>query len=111
MELCFDGTELSTDMDFHGCSDAGWSQDPDNSHSTSHFVFISNHKAISWSSKQQSMVALSTTESEHIGLSNAGQHLAWLWAFFDEVGHTQKAPTELFCDNQAAIILCHDPQF
>ena len=111
MELCFTGTELSTDMDFHGYSDAGWSQDPDNSCSTSSFVFISNHGAISWSSKQQSMAALSTTESEYIGLSNAGQHLAWLQAFFDEVGHTQKALTELFCDNQAAIILCHDPQF
>ena len=111
MELHFNGTELSTDMDFHGYSDAGWSQDPDNSRSTSGFVFISNCGAISWSSKQQSMVALSTRESEYIGLSNAGQHLAWLRAFFDEVGHTQKAPTELFCDNQEATILCCDPQF
>ncbi|KAF8550008.1 hypothetical protein OG21DRAFT_1420377, partial [Imleria badia] len=30
--------------------------------------------AITWFSKQQSMVALSTTESEYIGLSNAGQY-------------------------------------
>ena len=37
MELRFNGTELSTDMDFHGYSDAGWSQDPDNSRSTSGF--------------------------------------------------------------------------
>jgi len=35
MELQFDGTELSTDLDFHGYPDASWSQDPDNSHSTS----------------------------------------------------------------------------
>ena len=57
------------------------------------------------------MVALSTTESEYIGLSNAGQHLAWLRTFFDEIGHPQKGPTQLFCDNQAAIILSRDPQF
>ena len=50
-------------------------------------------------------------ESEYIGLSNAGQHLAWLRSFFDEIGYPQKAPTELFCDNQVAIILCRDPQF
>ena len=25
MEFCFNGTELSTDMDFHGYSNAGWS--------------------------------------------------------------------------------------
>jgi len=111
MELQFDGMELSTDLDFHGHSDAGWSQDPDNSHSTSGFVFISNRRAISWSSKLQSMVALSTMESEYIRLSNAGQHLAWLRSFFEEIGHLQKAPTELFCDNQEAIILCCNPQF
>ena len=111
MELRFNGTELSMDLDFHGYSDAGWSQDPDNSRSTSSFLFMSNHGAISWSSKQQSMVTLSTTESEYIGLSNAGQHLAWLRTFFDVIGHPQKGLTELFCDNQAAIILSRDPQF
>ena len=111
MELRFDGTELSMDLDFHGYTDAGWSQDPDNSRSTSGFLFMSNRGPISWSSKQQSMVALSTTESEYIGLSNAGQHLAWLRTFFDEIGHPQKGPTQLFCDNQAAIILSRDPQF
>ena len=111
MELRFDGTEISMDLDFHGYSNAGWSQDPDNSRSTSGFLFMSNHGAISWSSKQQSMVALSTTKSEYIGISNAGQHLTWLQSFFNEIGHTQKGPTELFSDNQAAIILCCDPQF
>ena len=111
MELRFDGTELSMDLNFHGYTDARWSQDPDNSWSTSGFLFMSNRGPISWSSKQQSMVALSTTESEYIGLSNAGQHLAWLRTFFDEIGHPQKGPTQLFCDNQAAIILSWDPQF
>ena len=75
------------------------------------YLCMSNRGPISWSSKQQSMVALSTTKSEYIGLSNAGQHLAWLRTFFDEIGHPQKGPTQLFCDNQAAIILSRDPQF
>jgi hypothetical protein len=57
------------------------------------------------------MIALSTTKSEYIGLSNAGQHLAWLRAFFEDIGHAQTKPTELLCDNQAAIILSRDTQF
>jgi hypothetical protein len=57
------------------------------------------------------MVALSTTESEYIGLSNAGQHIAWLRTFFAELRHTQKEPTVLLCDNQAAIILSKDAQY
>ena len=47
MELRFDGTELSMDLDFHGYTDARWSQDPDNSRSTSSFLFMSNHGPIS----------------------------------------------------------------
>jgi hypothetical protein len=111
LSLRFDGSDLSLDMDFHGFSNAAWSDDSDNSRSTSGYVFISNRGAIGWSSRRQSMVALSTTESEYIALSNAGQHLAWLCAFFEDIGHTQSAPTELLCDNQAAIILSRDPQF
>jgi hypothetical protein len=57
------------------------------------------------------MVALSTTESKYIGLSNAGQHIAWLRTFFAELGHAQKGPTILSCDNQAAIILSKDAQY
>ena len=110
MELQYDRNDVSMDMDFHGYSDAGWSQNPDNSCSTSGYLFFSNCGAISWSSKQQSMVALSTTESEYIGLSLARQHLAWLYTFFEEIGHPQKGPTTLHCDNQAVIILSWDLQ-
>src|SRR5947209_14778440 len=99
------------DMDFHGYMDTDWSGDPDTSKSTSGYVFITNRAAVSWASKCQSMVALSSTESKYIGLSAAGQHLQWLCIFFEELGHPQMSATELFYDNQAAIILCQDPQF
>jgi hypothetical protein len=99
------------DMNFWGYSDANWHGDLDTSKSTSGFVFISNDGAISWSSRRQSMVALSSTESEYIGLANAGQHLAWLRSFFEEIGQPQDSATELRCDNRAAIILTKDPQF
>ena len=113
MVLRFDGKDLSMDMDFkfHGFSDSDWSGDPDSSKSTSGYVFMTARGAIGWASKKQSLVALSSTESEYIGLCNAGQHLAWLRTFFDDIGHAQKKPTDLFCDNQAAIILTKDAQF
>ena len=57
------------------------------------------------------MVALLSTESKYIGLSNASQHLMWLWTFYEELGHSQPGPTKLYCDNQAAIILIKDPQY
>jgi hypothetical protein len=54
---------------------------------------------------------MSSTESEYIGLCYAGQHLAWLRTFFEDIGHPQQAPSDLKCDNQAAIILTRDAQF
>ena len=95
MELCYDGNDNNGDLVFHGFSDADWSCDIDTSRLTSGYVFIANHGAIGWASKQQSMDALLTTESEYIGLSIAGQHLAWLCTFFAELGHPQELPTDL----------------
>lgn len=111
MELQFDGSDVSMDMNFHGYSDADWSEDPDTSCSTSGFVFLSNRGAIAWASKCQAMVALSSTESKYIGLSNASQHLAWLRAFFSKIDHPPSDSTTFLCDNHAAIILTKEPQF
>lgn len=111
MQLIYQGTSINIGMDFHGLTDTDWCGDSDTSRSTSGFVFISNGGAIGWSSKHQTMVALSSTESEYIGLSNTGQHLIWLRTFYEELGHSQPGPTQLHCDNQVAIILTKDPQY
>lgn len=111
MELKFDGNDVSMDMHFHGYSDADWSGDTDTSKSTSGYVFLSARGAIGWVSKRQTMVALSSTESEYIGLCYAGQHLAWLRSFYEDIGHSQKGPSTLMCDNQAAIILTKEAQY
>jgi hypothetical protein len=65
--LVFNGSDVNIDMQFHRYSDANWNSDHDTSRSTSGYVFISNRGAIAWSSKMQSMVSLSSTESEYIG--------------------------------------------
>ena len=54
------------------------------------------------------MVALSSTESEYIGLANTEQHLTWLRSFYEELDKPQDGSTELRCDNQVAIILTKD---
>jgi hypothetical protein len=98
-------------MTFHGYTDADWGGDSETSWSTSSFIFLMSEGAVSWSSKHWSMVALSSTESEYIRTSVVGKHLQWLRSFLEEIGHKQEMPTELYCDNQTAIILCKGPQF
>ena len=96
------------DMTFHGYTSTDWSGDNDTSSSISGYVFITNKATIGWSSKDQSMVALSSTESKYIGLANTEQHLTWLRSFCEELDKPQGGATELHCDNQVAIILTKD---
>jgi hypothetical protein len=49
-----------------GYCDADWGGDVEGRRSTTGFVFMIGGGAISWSSKQQSTIALSTTEVEYI---------------------------------------------
>lgn len=92
-------------------SDSDWSGDSDTSRSTSGYVFLMGKSAISWSSRRQKLVALSTTEAEYIALSNLGQELSWLRRFYAELGRKMRSPTTVFSDNAGAITLSREPQF
>ena len=61
-----------------GYSDADWAGDQDDHHSTTGNLFMMAGGPISWLSKKQSIVALSTSESEYIALSSASQEAVWL---------------------------------
>lgn len=49
-----------------GYSDSDYAGDPDDRNSTSGYVFMLNSGAVSWSSKEQEIVTLSTTEAEFV---------------------------------------------
>ena len=59
-----------------GFSDSDWAGDVGDRRSTSGYVFQIGGTSISWRSKKQSCVALSTAEAEYIALSQAAQEVA-----------------------------------
>ena len=67
--------------------------------------------AITWSSKKQHIIALSSTESEYIAQTHAAKEALWLRNFIDEIWGQQNKPVELHCDNQGAIALVKDNKF
>ncbi|CAN0434252.1 unnamed protein product, partial [Discosporangium mesarthrocarpum] len=69
-----------------GFADASFASDPYTNRSTSGYVFTTSGAAITWSSKMQPIVALSTTEAEHISLAHAAQEAVYLGNFFEELG-------------------------
>ncbi|XP_046841894.1 secreted RxLR effector protein 161-like [Xenia sp. Carnegie-2017] len=62
-----------TSLDCVRFSDADWGGDINDRKSTSGYIFIMNGAAVSWKSKKQSCVALSTAEAEYIALRSAVQ--------------------------------------
>ena len=64
--------------------------------------------AITWSSKKQASVALSTAEAKYIAATHAAKQIIWQCSLFREL--EIDLPT-IFLDNQAAIAIAHHPEF
>jgi hypothetical protein len=75
------------------------------------YAFLIDGGAISWSSKQQEIVSLSTTKSEYVMATHGMKEVVWLCSLLSEVFQPIKPPTTLFSDNQAAISLTKDHQY
>ena len=101
--LCYvaDGKPL------RGMTDADWAV----KHSTSGWVFQFCRAAITWGSKKQKSVALSSCESEIMAASEAAKEAVALGRFLTELGlKGTDDPVELGCDNKAAINLSYNPE-
>ena len=97
--------------DIAGYSDADWAGDHDDRKSTSGFVFMMSGAVISWNSKKQTCVALSTAEAEYIALAKAAQESIWLQRLLGDMGECLITPMTIFEDNQSTIAMTKNPQF
>ena len=97
--------------DFVAYSDAVWAGDLDDHKSTSGYLFKINGGAMSWRSKKQCFVALSTAEAEYTSLASTAQEAVWLRQLTTELGSGSTEATTIFEDNQAAILMSKNPQF
>lgn len=91
--------------ELHGFTDADWATDVNERKLVSGYLLKMCGAAISWSSKKQPIVALSSTEAEYIALSSLVCEALWLRQLAGEIdGDTSKTIT-LFCDNESSIKL------
>eukprot|EP00253_Pinus_taeda_P010497 PITA_10497 len=83
----------------------------DDQKSTSGYVFHMGSGAISWASKKQSIVALSTTEAEYVVATAATCQAVWMRRMLRSLGQEQAKATVIFCDNSSAIALSKNSVF
>ena len=74
-------------------------------------TFILSGAAISWESRKQRTVALSSIEAEYMSITDAAKEAIHLTKFLNELGFSQLANAELFNDNQGAGKLAENPIF
>ena len=100
-------------LTLNGYSDADWAGELDTRKSTSGYIFMINNVAVSWRSKLQSCVALSTAEAEYMALASAAQEAIWMQKLMLELGQQEDGirPTIVYEDNQSAISMSKNPQF
>lgn len=92
-----------------GFSDSDYAGDLDDRKSTSGFVFMMGSGAISWSSKKQQIVTLSTTEAEFVAAASSSCQAIWLQRLLEVLHNQQQGPTLIHCDNVSAIKLSKNP--
>ncbi|KAL1218311.1 Retrovirus-related Pol polyprotein from transposon TNT 1-94 [Cardamine amara subsp. amara] len=92
-----------------GYVDSDYAGDEDDRRSTSGYTFMIGNGAVSWASKKQSIVTLSTTEAEFVAAANGACQAMWLRNILTEVGFDQGSGTTLFCDNSSTIKLSKNP--
>lgn len=100
-------------LPLNGFTDADWAGDHDTRRSTSGFTFNVGSGALSWQSKRQPSVALSSCEAEYMSQTQATKEAIWLRALLKELDEAYESPmaTIIHCDNQGAIALAKNPEF
>jgi hypothetical protein len=78
--------------------------DKDSRRSTTGYVFTVGGTTISWISKLQKVVALSTIEAEYVAATEASKEMIWLQRFMEELGKKQEN-RRLYCDSESPFIL------
>ena len=110
----------------HGSVDGSWGDDPDDRRSCSGYNFWAWGSPISWASKRQQSVALSSCEAEYMAASDAAREAVWLKRLYEmDLGYKDLTvetrgdlsekeyqggkPLTIFEDNLGCIYLSRNP--
>ncbi|KAL5757076.1 hypothetical protein ACOSQ2_021822 [Xanthoceras sorbifolium] len=84
--------------------------DMDTRKSISGYLITFAGGAVSWQSRLQKCIALSTTEAEYIAITEGCKEMLWMEKFLQELDQKQESYV-LYCDSQSAIHLSKNQTF
>ncbi|KAK8951018.1 hypothetical protein KSP39_PZI003140 [Platanthera zijinensis] len=103
--------EKGDNCNITGYSDSDWAGCSDDRKSTSGYMFYIGPNPISWCTRKQKTIALSSTEAEYTALSETVREAIWLRQLLTEIKGKEVSPVKIMVDNTSAIALAKNPIF
>ena len=95
--------KLGTKQNLFGFFDSDYAGHLEDRKSILGFVFMMNSRAMSWSSKKQKIVTLSSIEVEFIATASSLCQAVWLRRFLETLQYQQQGATTIYGDNVSVI--------
>ncbi|XP_068666352.1 secreted RxLR effector protein 161-like [Aristolochia californica] len=89
--------------------DSDYVGDIDERKNISGYVFMLGSSAVSWSSKKQPVVTLSTTEAKFIAATSCAYQAIWIRRILENLSYAQHDSPTVYCDNSSIIKLSKNP--
>jgi hypothetical protein len=93
------------EMKLHGFIDSNWAGSPTDKKSTSGGAFSIGSTIVSWKSKKQISVSLSSVEVEYMAVSQVACEVIWMRKILVGLFGSHLDPTVIHYDNQSCIKL------
>ncbi|KAG7556653.1 Retrotransposon Copia-like N-terminal [Arabidopsis suecica] len=98
-------------FDLRGFSDSDWGTCPDSRRCVTGFAIFVGNSLVSWRSKKQDVVSMSSAEAEYRAMSVATKELIWLGYLLTALRVPFRSPAYLYCDNVAALHIASNSVF
>jgi hypothetical protein len=98
-------------LSLNGCTDLDWAGCAIDRKSTSRCFLGLGSRVVSWFSRKQKSVALSSTEVEYMASSQASCEAIWFRKLLVGLFGRELSSTVIHCDNQSCIKLFENPMF
>eukprot|EP00253_Pinus_taeda_P011539 PITA_11539 len=97
------------DLTLHAYKDVDWAGSVDDRKSTSGGAFFTGSRLVSWFSKKQSSISLSTTEVEYVAGASCCTQPLWMMQTLQDFQIDCTPPVSILCDNTSAISISKNP--